>query len=58
MQKIETVAQMAATLYAAGSFRQPTFNPGEIYERIATQAWALYEAVEKVAAEQHSSGDL
>jgi hypothetical protein len=54
MEKIETVAHMAAAIYAAGPARQPTFNPDEMFERVAAQAWALYDAVEKLAAERHS----
>jgi hypothetical protein len=50
VDKIETVALMAATIHstrAAG----PTDQPG--YERIAEEAWALYDAVEKQAIERH-----
>jgi hypothetical protein len=54
MNKIETVAQMAATIYAVGPAHQPTFNADEMYERLAAQAWALYDAVEKEGAERHS----
>jgi hypothetical protein len=54
MDKIEIVAQMAATIYAARPAHQPTFNADETYERAAAQAWALYDAVEKESAERHS----
>jgi hypothetical protein len=54
MNKTETVALMAATMYAAGPSREPTFNPEELYDRIAAVAWSLYDAVEKEAANRHS----
>jgi hypothetical protein len=54
MNKTETVALMAAAMYAAGSSRQATFNPEEIYDRIAAVAWSLYDAVEREAANRHS----
>jgi hypothetical protein len=54
MNKTETVALMAAAMYAAGPSRQASFNPEEIYERIAAMAWSLYDAVEKEAANRHS----
>ena len=54
MEKIETVALMAANLYAAEAAGGAT-TTAEMYERVAGQAWALYEAVEKEAAERHSA---
>jgi hypothetical protein len=54
MDKLETVAVMAATIYAAGRLDQLTTNANEIYGRIAAQAWALYDAVEKESAERYS----
>jgi hypothetical protein len=54
VDKTETVALMAAAIYAALPTRQQTFDPVEMYDRIATQAWSLYDAVEKEAANRHS----
>ena len=54
MDKIETVALMAASLYGAGPAGAGSTNSEATYERVATQAWALYDAVEKQAAERHS----
>ena len=54
MNKTETVAMMAAAMYAAGPLRQTSVNPEEIYDRIAAMAWSLYDAVEKESANRHS----
>jgi hypothetical protein len=54
VDKVETVALMAATIYAAGPAGQPTASADVLYGRIAAQAWALYDAVEKEGAERHS----
>lgn len=53
MDKMETVALMAATIYAATPVGQATADP-HLHARAAVQAWALYDAVEKEAAERHS----
>jgi hypothetical protein len=53
VDKNETVALMAATIYTAEASGQAT-DAEAVYGRIATQAWALYEAVEREAAERHS----
>jgi hypothetical protein len=53
VDKIETVALMAATVYAAEA-AGAAITSAEMYERVAAQAWALYEAVEKEAAERYS----
>ena len=55
MNKTETVALMAATMYAAGPLHQVTVNPEEIYDRIAVMAWSLYDAVEKESASRLSN---
>ncbi|MGH7510476.1 MAG: hypothetical protein ACREMZ_13540 [Gemmatimonadales bacterium] len=54
MDKTETVALMAATIYAAGPLRQATLDTDTMYGDVAAQAWALYDAVEKEAAQRHS----
>ena len=53
--KIETVALMAATIYAAaGPAAIATTENVVMYGRVAAQAWALYDAVEAEAAKRHS----
>jgi hypothetical protein len=56
MSQLDSVALMAATLYAGLSSKpQPDKQP-KFYEDIARQAWALYFAVEdeeKAATERH-----
>jgi hypothetical protein len=56
MSQLDSVALMAATLYASLSSKpQPDKQP-KLYEDIARQAWALYFAVEdeeKAATERH-----
>lgn len=56
MDKVETVALMAATIYsAAGPAAVATTDAdAAVYGRFAAQAWALYDAVEHQAAERHS----
>jgi hypothetical protein len=54
VDKVETVALMAATIYGAGSAGQATANPEVLYGRIVAQAWAIYDAVEMEAARRHS----
>lgn len=55
MEKIETVALMAATIYAAaGPAAIATTENVVMYGRVAAQAWALYDAVEAEAAKRHS----
>ena len=54
MDKNETVALMAATIFAARPPGRTTTDAAAMYENVATQAWALYDAVEKEAAERHS----
>jgi hypothetical protein len=51
MDKVETVALMAATILAARA-AGPLDEVG--YERIAAEAWALHDAVEKEGAGRHS----
>jgi hypothetical protein len=51
MDKIETVALMAAIIHAARPAGQREPARGE---RIAEEAWVLYDAVEKESAERHS----
>jgi hypothetical protein len=55
MDKTETVALMAATIYAAAgpAAVATTEADASIFQRIAAQAWALHEAVETQAAERH-----
>jgi hypothetical protein len=53
MEKMETVALMAATLYTAEAAGAATTS-AEMYERAAEQAWALYDAVETEAGKRHS----
>jgi hypothetical protein len=50
----DAVALMAATIYAAGAASETTTDAEAVYGRVAAQAWALYDAVEKEAAERHS----
>lgn len=54
MTKHETVALMAATIYAAESSDETTTDTDALVERVAAQAWALYDAVERVSVERHS----
>jgi hypothetical protein len=54
VDKIETVALMAATIYSAGTAGPTTTTAEAIYGRIAAQAWALYDAVEIEATRRHS----
>lgn len=54
MTKTETVAHMAAAIFAAGHDPQASLDAEEMYQRAATHAWALYDAVEKLAAERFS----
>lgn len=55
MDKNETVALMAATIYAAAgpAAIATTEADAMLLGRIAAQAWALYDAVETQAAERH-----
>jgi hypothetical protein len=56
MEKIETLALMTATLYAAAGPAAVTTEDADVslYGRAAAQAWALYDAVEAEAAKRHS----
>jgi hypothetical protein len=56
VDKIETVALMAATIYSAAGPAAVATTDADVsmYGRFAAQAWALYEAVEQQAAERHS----
>jgi hypothetical protein len=56
MDKTETVALMAATIYAAAgpAAVATTEADASLFGRIAAQAWALHEAVENHEAERHS----
>jgi hypothetical protein len=56
VDKTETVALMAATIYAAAGPAAMATRDADvaIYGRVATQAWALYDAVEAEAARRHS----
>jgi len=60
MEKTETVALMAATIYAAMGPAAVATTEADvaIYGRIAAEAWALHDAVEAEAAKRHSSGQL
>jgi hypothetical protein len=53
MDKMETVALMAATIYAATPVGPAAADP-DLYGRAAAQAWTLYDAVEKEAVERHA----
>jgi hypothetical protein len=53
VDKHDAVALMAATIYAAGAASQTTTDAEAVYGRVAAQAWALYDAVEKEATERH-----
>ncbi len=55
MDKTETVALMAATIYAAAGPAAVATTDADVamYGRIAAQAWALYDAVENQGAERH-----
>lgn len=54
MDKNETVALMAATIYAAGPTNQAPADAENLYHRAAAQAWALFDAVEREAADRYS----
>jgi hypothetical protein len=54
VDKNETVALMAATIFAARPPGRTTTEAEEMYGSIAAQAWALYDAVEREAVERHS----
>ena len=54
MTKTDTIARMAAAIFAAGHDPEASLDANEMYQRAATHAWALYDAVEKVAAERYS----
>ena len=56
MDKVETVALIAATIYAAAGPAAVATTDADvaIYGRVAAQAWALYDAVEAEAAKRHS----
>jgi hypothetical protein len=54
MDKMETVALMAATMYAAGPANKANVDTEVMYGRIAAQAWALYDAIEMEATRRHS----
>jgi hypothetical protein len=56
VEKIETVALMAASIYAAAGPAAVATTDADVamYDRIAAKAWALYDAVENQAAERHS----
>jgi hypothetical protein len=56
MDKMETVALMAATIYAAAGPAAVATTDADvaIYGRVAAQAWALYDAVETESARRHS----
>jgi hypothetical protein len=60
VEKIETVALMAATIYAAAGPAAVATTDADtaIYGRVAAEAWALHDAVEAEAARRHSSGDV
>jgi hypothetical protein len=54
VDKNETVALMAATIFAARPPGRTTAEAEAMYGSIAAQAWALHDAVEREAAERHS----
>jgi hypothetical protein len=56
VDKIETVAMMAATIFAAAGPAAVATTDADVavYGRVAAQAWALHDAVENHAAERHS----
>jgi hypothetical protein len=56
VDKIDTVALMAATIYAAAGPAAVATTDADVamYGRVAAQAWALYDAVENQAADRHS----
>jgi hypothetical protein len=56
VERIETIALMTATIYAAaGPAAVATMDADvALYGRVAAQAWALYDAVEAEAAKRHS----
>jgi hypothetical protein len=55
MSKNDTVALMAATIFAARPPGRTTTDAEAMYGSVAAQAWALYEAVEKKAVQRLSS---
>jgi hypothetical protein len=55
MNKNETVALMAATIFAARPMGRTTAEAEEMYGSVATQAWSLYEAVEREAVQRLST---
>jgi hypothetical protein len=54
VDKHDTIALMAATIYAAEGAGEATTDADAVYGRVAAQAWALYDAVEREAAERHA----
>ena len=54
MDKTQTVALMAAAMYAAAASGPTTVSTDVLLGRIAGQAWALYDAVEIEGAQRHS----
>ena len=54
MDKTQTVAMMAATIYVAEASGPATTSADVLYQRIAARAWALYDAVETESAQRHS----
>jgi hypothetical protein len=56
MEKMETVALMAATIYAAAGPAVVATTDADValYARVAAQAWALHDAVEAEASRSHS----
>jgi hypothetical protein len=49
MDKIETVALMAATIYAARPGNKAVVDAEMMYGRVAAQAWALYDGRRRLA---------
>jgi hypothetical protein len=58
VEKIDSVALMAATIYAAAGPAAVATTDADVslYERVAARAWDLYEAVEAEVAKRHSRG--
>jgi hypothetical protein len=54
VDKTETVALMAATLWAGMPRGQETAKPDVLYGRVAALAWGLYDAVEMESVRRHS----
>jgi hypothetical protein len=54
MDKVETVARMAASIYAARPANKVVGVADAMFGRAAAQAWALYDAVEMESARRHS----